>query len=142
VIRRRALVAGLAVFAAGPARAQDAVSAADRDAIQQVITRQIEAFRRGDDEAAFVFASPDLRTMFGNAATFMRMVRQGYQPVYHPRSFAFGDFDVDDDGPVQELAVIGPDGEPRLAIYHMERQPDGSWRISGCELLDRPQPGS
>jgi hypothetical protein len=34
--------------------------------------------------------------------------------------------------------VIGPDGQPALALYAMERQPDGSWRIAGCTLTRPP----
>jgi hypothetical protein len=25
-----------------------------------------------------------------------------------------------------------------LAVYNLERQPDGTWRIAGCTLLKRP----
>ena len=30
----------------------------------------------------------------------------------------------------------GPDGRPRIALYIMERQPDGSWKIDGCILTE------
>jgi hypothetical protein len=39
--------------------------------------------------------------------------------------------------PEQQVFVIGPDGRGYLAHYMMERQPNGSWRISGC-YLERP----
>ena len=74
------LLLGLAV----PAFAQD-LSPADRTAIRDIIQSQVEAFRRDDGDAAFGYASPSIRGMFGSSATFMDMVRQGYQPVYRPR---------------------------------------------------------
>ena len=37
---------------------------------------------------------------------------------------------------VRSLFVIGPDGHAYMAFYTMERQPDGSWRISGCHLVE------
>jgi hypothetical protein len=36
---------------------------------------------------------------------------------------------------LQEILVVGPDGQPVLAEYIMQRQPDGSWRINGVILL-------
>ena len=140
----RTFLAALILIACGAAQAEEPANLrpADRQAIQQVITDQIDAFRRDDGTGAFGFASPELQMMFDNPARFMAMVRQGYQPVYHPRSVAFGDVLVVDGNLVQEVAVIGPDGQPRLAEYTMEREPDGTWRIAGCRLLDKPSPES
>jgi hypothetical protein len=115
---------------------------ADRQAIEQVITGQIDAFRHDDGSGAFGYASPDIQSMFGTPSQFMAMVRQGYQPVYRPRSVAFGDLLLVDGSLVQEVGVVGPDGEPRLAQYAMEREADGTWRIAGCRLLEKPSPGS
>jgi len=139
---RRAIL--LSILVCGPALADQPADlpASDVQAIEQVISGQIEAFRRDDGAGAFGYASPNLQMMFDNPGRFMAMVRQGYQPVYRPRSVAFGDV-LDVDGElVQEVAVIGPDGDPRLAEYTMEREPDGSWKIAGCRLLEKPGPGS
>jgi hypothetical protein len=63
-------------------------------------------------------------------------VRNGYQPVYRPREVRFGDL-VDLDGAlIQKVDVTGPDGRRALALYVMERQADGSWRINGCMLAE------
>ncbi len=134
----RALLAAL-LLVAGAVQADELANLppADQQAIQQVISNQIDAFRHDDDGRAFGYASPGIQFMFGNAQHFMEMVRQGYQPVYHPRSMAFGDLLVVDGNLVQELAVIGPDGKPRLARYVMEHEPDGAWRIDGCVLVAR-----
>lgn len=137
-MRRLALAGMVLLCLAGAARAQGS----DRAAIEAVITEQMAAFGRDDGEAAFNFATPELRGMFGDAARFMTMVRQGYQPVYRPRSVAFGELTEQDGQTIQEVGVIGPDGVPRVAVYTMERQADGSWRIAGCRLVDRPNAGS
>jgi hypothetical protein len=55
---------------------------------------------------------------------------------------AFGELTEQDGQTVQEVGVIGPDGVPRVAIYTLERQQDGSWRIAGCRLVERPNAGS
>jgi hypothetical protein len=123
------LAVGVAAAQAGPPADTDA------EAIRNVIARQVEAFRADDGEAAFAFASPGIRRQFGNATTFMDMVRGGYAPVYRPRSLAFGSIERFEDVFVQRVRVIGSDGRRVLALYAMERQPDGSWRIAGCQLV-------
>ena len=128
----------LALFAllfglAGAAHAQS-LSNADRAAIRQVIQAQVDAFRRDDGAAAFGYASPTIQGMFGTPDVFMDMVRQGYQPVYRPRTFDFREI-VDMHGqPAQVVSVIGPDGRPVTAVYPMRQLPDGTWRIDGWFL--------
>jgi hypothetical protein len=123
------LLCGLAL----PLAAQD-ISAADRTAIRDVIQSQVEAFRRDDGEQAFGFASPAIRQMFGTSGTFMDMVRQGYQPVYRPQVFEFGEIVTLHGQVTQKVHVVGPDGRPVTAFYPMTQLPDGSWRIDGCYL--------
>lgn len=136
----RVLVTLLILFGlAGPAAAQlpaTDVGTADRSAIRNVIEGQIAAFRRDDGEAAFGFASPGIQRLFGDAPSFMNMVRGGYQPVYRPRDVAFRDLLRFADQLVQVVAVTGPDGRRMLALYPMEQQADGSWRIAGCQLVE------
>ncbi len=125
----------LAVGIALPAAAQEAeLTPADRSAIQETIEAQVDAFRRDDGDAAFGYASPAIRGLFGTSAVFMDMVRQGYQPVYRPRSFEFREIVVLNGEPTQKVDVIGPDGRSVTAFYPMAHLPDGSWRIDGCYL--------
>ena len=132
MMRRVLFVLCLLLALAEPAIAQQ--DAADRAAIREVIERQLDAFKRDDAESAFGFASPMIRGMFGTADVFMEMVRQGYQPVYRPRSVEFGDI-IDFQGqPAQKVHLIAPDGRPVMALYVMTRLADGSWRIDGCYL--------
>lgn len=122
------VVAGLSM----PAMAQ--VSSSDHAAIRDVIQGQVDAFRRDDGDAAFGYASPAIRGMFGNPEMFMDMVRQGYQPVYRPRVFEFREIVTLHGMVTQKVHVVGPDGRPVTAFYPMMQLPDGSWRIEGCYL--------
>jgi hypothetical protein len=117
----------------GTAQAQS-VSDADRAAIRHVIQAQVDAFLRDDGDAAFGLASPTIQGMFGSPEIFMDMVRQGYQPVYRPRTFDFREIVTLHGQPAQKVHVIGPDGRPVTAIYPMRQLPDGTWRIDGCFL--------
>ena len=122
----------LAFLVCTPAFAQ---TSADSTQIQHVITAQIDAFRRDDAQAAFAFAAPGIQSQFGDSDHFIAAVRQAYQPVYRPRSFSFGALATRDGTTTQRVEVIGPDGRGATALYSMEHEADGSWRISGCELL-------
>ena len=124
----------LLLLFAPPIRAQDAPSAADRAAIAEVVTGQIEAFRRDDAATAFGYAAPGIQAMFGDADTFLGMVRRAYQPVYRPRTVRVGDVVVQGGQVIQRVELIGPDGAAELALYAMEREADGTWRIAGCQL--------
>ena len=114
--------------------ASEQLSQADREAVQEIIRQQLEAFRADDAATAFGFASPGIQGMFGSSDNFMNMVRQSYPQVYRSREAEFRDV-VDLNGrPTQRVLLVGPDGKPVIALYPMERQPDGSWRIDGCML--------
>ena len=95
----RALLVLLLLAFGLPARADQPANLpqADRDAIGAVIGQQIEAFRRDDGPAAFGYASPAIQGQFGDPAHFMDMVRQGFPPVYRPRSVRMGEL-VERDG--------------------------------------------
>ncbi|MEO1193820.1 MAG: DUF4864 domain-containing protein [Pseudomonadota bacterium] len=134
----RFLALTLAAFfvIAGPARADQAAP------IQAVIEQQLEAFQRDDAETAFSFASPRIQQQFGTAARFMTMVRQGYDPVYRPISRAFQDAQFDGNRAVQEVLLQDRRGKTWLAIYLMQQEEDGSWRIAGVRLVEAPAPGA
>ena len=133
---------GLVMLLAAPLRAES-LSADDKAAFQSVITGQIEAFRAEDGARAYSYAAPMIKQIFPNPDVFMNMVRQGYQPVYRPQSFKFGEAGFSASGrPIQPVTVVGPDGMTYEAIYTMERQPDGSWQINGCAIVRAPDLGA
>ena len=122
----------LLLAVAAPRTAARADDGAD---FQAVISAQVDAFRRDDWTAAFGFASPGVRARFGSVEQFRQMVLGGYRPVASPRVFEYETATVVDGRPAQPVFVVGPDGVAYRALYFMERQPDGSWRIGGCVLL-------
>lgn len=112
--------------------------AADLAAIRNVILDQIAAFRDDDAARAFSFSAPSIRQMFGTADVFLQMVRKSYPAVYRPRSHAFRTMQLIEGKIVQPLAVIGPSGVAETALYVMQRQPDGSWKIEACIMAEEP----
>ena len=118
-----------------PAAAQTAEEAA---AFHGVISAQVEAFRADAWETAFSYASPGIRTMFGDADRFRSMVTGAYEAVARPQIFEFEEATMLDGRPTQPVFVVGPDGVARRALYFMEQQPDGSWKIDGVVLEALP----
>jgi hypothetical protein len=104
---------------------------------QRIIAAQIEAFRADDGAAAYSYAAPGIKQLFPTAEVFMDMVRQGYQPVYRPRNFTFGETTHESLGrPTQRVTIIDANGKAWIALYSFERQPDGAWKITGCVLVE------
>lgn len=135
----RFILAVLLLMAAPVTAGAGPVSDADRAAFQSIITGQIDAFRADDGPRAYSYAAPSIKRIFSSPDIFMQMVRQGYMPVYRPQSFRFGETALDPLGrPVQRVTIVGPNGKTYEALYSMERQPDGSWRINGCTLVEIP----
>lgn len=115
------------------------ISATEKSEFQRIITAQISAFRADDGPTAYSFAAPVVRNIFPTPEIFMSMVKRGYPQVYRPQAFNFTEALIDPLGrPAQKMLVVGPDGKTYEALYSMEKQPDGTWRISGCTLLEIP----
>ena len=134
-LRRALLVALIAApaFAAPPAQSP-ALPAMDWTAIRQVIDGQLAALRAGDGAKALTFAAPGIRTQFGTPESFLRMVRSGYAPLLDARYQAFLDGAVVDGATIQPLRLVMPDNTVLVALYQMQRQADGGWRIAGCVI--------
>jgi hypothetical protein len=129
------LALGLAAFfAIDTTAAEPKMRASDWKAIKQVIVDQRAALVAGDRDKAFSYATPALHTQFGDATTFMAMVHLGYPTLLTARYTEFLDGAVIDGLVVQPLRLIDADNSVRLALYTLERQQNGSWRISGCRI--------
>ena len=127
----------------GGARAADTqLSPADQAGVQRTIRGQMDAFQHDDAAGAFAFAAPGTQQRFGNADVFLDMVRRGYQPVYHPHGVDFTRLGLEDGSIVQSVELLGPDGAAYTALYTMEREPDGSWRIIACMLVPSHRVGA
>jgi hypothetical protein len=126
------LLSMLAAFAMTPATAQES---GDKAAIQSVISRQMEAFKRDDAAGAYAFAAPGIKTLFPSPDGFLAMVRNKYAPVYRPKSIAFGALKATEQGLTQTVAIIDAGGQAWTALYVLAKGPEGQWQITGCFLI-------
>ena len=125
----------LLVLAAGIGLVAPALAADEIVAAQNVIRSQEQAFSRDDAAAAYSFAAPQIRRIFPNADIFMSMVQNGYAPVYRHRSFEFGEARAEGEWVAQRVHIVDQDGQGWEALYTLEQQADGSFKITGCTLL-------
>jgi Domain of unknown function (DUF4864) len=128
------LLVGLLLTLCSPAHAADDVAAA-----QGVIRSQVDAFSHGDAAAAYSHAAPAIREIFPRADIFLFMVQNSYAPVYRHRSFEFGEARAADGRIAQRVHIVDDEGKAWEALYTLERQPDGSLKITGCSLLKPDQ---
>ncbi len=134
-MRRLVLLIVLMCGLVAPARAAD--DAADARAI---ISAQVDAFARDDAATAYGYASPLLHELFPQAEMFMNMVKGGYPPVYRHKSFQLGEFSTADGRMTQRANIIDANGAAWEAIYSLQRQDDGTLKISGCQLVKMDMP--
>jgi hypothetical protein len=128
----------LLLLTAAPVEAQQ-VSPSDKAAIAAVIQDQIAAFKVDDASRAFGYASPGIQAKFGTPEEFLNMVRTGYGQVYRAAEVTFRDITIEQGVPVQAVEIRGMDGTGVLALYFMERQADGSWKINGVLIAELPE---
>jgi hypothetical protein len=111
---------------------------AEADAVRQVVVAQLQAFAEDDADSAFATATPGVREAIGNPMRFLAMVRGAYPMVYRPATYAFLKPDEDDGTVLQMVTITDGDDKSWIALFALERQPDASWRISGCVVAENP----
>ena len=132
-------MACVVVALAAPSRGQEQrqarePGASDWKAMERIISEQRAALVAGESVKAFSYASPGIRAQFGDAETFLELVRTGYAPLLTARYVEFLQGAVIDGTIVVPLRLIDADNTVRVALYIMERQKDGAWRIAGCRI--------
>jgi hypothetical protein len=133
-MRAFAILVAFLIGFGSPAFAADDVAAA-----QSVIRAQEQAFGSDDAAAAYSHAAPAIKQIFPRADIFMMMVQQSYPPVYRHKSFEFGEARVASGQIAQRVHIVDANGEAWEALYTLEQQPDGSFKITGCSLLKAGQ---
>jgi hypothetical protein len=133
-MRIAALLVALGVIFSSVSAFADDVTAA-----QGVIRAQEQAFARDDATAAYSYAAPAIKEIFPAPDIFMSMVQNGYAPVYRHKSFEFGESKNEGNWIAQRVHIVDANGEAWEALYTLEQQADGSYKITGCSLLKAGQ---
>ena len=116
---------------AAPATAQE-------QSIEDVITSQLQAFNDRDVEAAWQYASPMIKGIFGTPDNFGMMVRNGYPMVWDNEVARFLEAEQMPNGVRQEVLIRGADGVAYILDYSMI-QTDAGWQINGVQVIPAPE---
>lgn len=118
-----------ALIGSGAARADTAAE------IQTVISDQLNAFKADDSSRAYGHAADVIKEMFPSQDIFMEMVRAGYPPVYRAKDWTFAEPAPLDNGYSQIVRLTDEQGRQWNALYTLERDSTGAWKITGCRIL-------
>ena len=103
--------------------------------IQSVISDQLKAFNEDDTQRAYGHAADVIKQIFPSSQIFMEMVKTGYPPVYRAKEWSFVDPTPLENGYSQIVRLTDQQGRQWSAIYTLERDKTGEWKITGCRLL-------
>lgn len=129
-MRARIMLIAFLIITPFTALADDDVAAA-----QGIIRSQVEALVRKDGAAAYTFPSPALQQMFREPDIFIAMVEKNYAPIQRHKRFEFAEAQLSDGKVAQKVQIVDTEGDPWVALYTLERQPDGTMKITGCTLV-------
>lgn len=114
----------------------EALAESDIEQVQRTIATQLAAFAEDDAEGAFETATPAVREAMGTSTRFLALVRGAYPMVYRPHTVKFHKPRQHDGSVLQLAEITDRNSKSWLAIFVLERQPDASWRISGCAVAE------
>lgn len=107
------------------------------DAIENVISDQLDAFNDRDVPKAFTYASPMIKRLFGDADNFGVMVERAYPMIWDNASARFLELREEGGMFFQRVLIQGDDGVAYVFDYKMIETPEG-WQIDGVALLPAP----
>ena len=105
--------------------------------IQETISQQISSFQVDDFEKAFTFASPSIKSMFGNSENFGKMVRRGFPMVWSTKGVTYLELSILNGDPVQRVMITDINAEIFILNYIMTKT-DKGWKIRGVTIDKRP----
>lgn len=125
----------LAALSSASAFADGVLTKVDEKAIHVVVQSQLDAFRKDDAVRAFGFATSSTRSQIGSPDKFLRIVKEQYMPIYRHRVAIFSNPEMIGGEAIQTVRLTDADGLVWVALYKMQREKDGKWRIEGCQLF-------
>lgn len=140
----RSMLMATAVASADPVLAVGApnvTEVTDGDVLQirRLVRDQLAAFRAGDSGVAFDMCTDTIRETFGSAVELMSTISSNYPALVAPRQVHFGEFVITPDGLAVLLFLVGTDLVTREALYLVQQDERGCWRVNGCMMTDEEQ---
>jgi hypothetical protein len=103
--------------------------------IRMMIRDQLAAFRAGDAERAWRFASEGIRSTFVEPERLLSLIRQKYAPLTNLKQLVFGEWSITPDGVGIALEVLDQQYRRHRITYLVVRESDG-WKVNGAVSAD------
>ncbi len=102
------------------------------------VMKQLEAFRRGDFDTAYTFASSEIKQLFDRSA-FEHMVKNGYPEIARSTFASVANSTMAPNGHAYlQIKIRGSNGNSIEAIYELILE-NSQWKING--VTAKPDPG-
>jgi len=111
------------------------ISVSDTEAIRFVVQSQLDAFAEDDAAKAFALTTSSTRSHLGTPDNFLDLVKKKYPAIYRHRRALFSMPEMVDGQAFQAVRLTDNDNFVWLAIYQMQKEFDGNWKIEDCRLL-------
>ena len=131
------LQVGMSPIIADDDKVPRVITDADAKAIQNTILTQINHLQNHDCAAALEQAAPHVNELFKNPDDLLTIVFQFYPMIYFAHTIEFGDLELTPEGIGQLVKFIDRENDVEHALYVLERQLSGSWKIGGCMSLGK-----
>lgn len=130
-----AFVAGILVLPAPYVHAEE-YSAHAAQAVTRVVQSQLNAFADDDAERAYGLATLATQSLAGTPHELLRIIKQRFTPIYRHRHALFSEPEIIGAHALQVVQLTDHDDLVWIAIYEVEREEDGSWKVDGCRLFE------
>ena len=139
MVRRLIFMASLLAIIAMPFSTVRSIAAPlppdDVAMIQEAIRGQLHALSEDDADSAFELTSASIRSQMGSPENFLRVIKEEYAPIYRHLGVIFSAPQALGDAIIQIVRLTDRESRVWLAIYNMQRDMIGNWKIDGCQLL-------
>lgn len=112
------------------------LTARDKQEIEFIVHSHVAAMTSGDAGIVYFLASPELKRKFPNPLVFFRFVAQVNKPLTTAKAIQIGNLDGSDAlKPVQVAVVRDKKGTLWSVHWTLQRDAEGTWRISNCRIF-------
>jgi hypothetical protein len=105
-------------------------------AVMLVVQSQLLAFAEDDAETAFSLATESTQSLARTPNDFLKVIKQRFTPIYRHRNAVFSEPEIIEGHALQVVQLIDHDNLVWIAIYEVEREADGTWKVDGCQLFE------
>jgi hypothetical protein len=105
-------------------------------AVTLAVQSQLHAFSEDDAETAYNLATESTKNLAGTPNDFLKVIKQRFTPIYRHRHALFSEPEIIEGHALQVVQLIDHDNLVWIAIYEVEREADGKWKIDGCQLFE------